>query len=129
MKARIAVSALVLSAAGFTAWIASEGYTPGPVIPTKGDVPTIGHGSTKYEDGRRVRMTDAPITRKSAEELARALHAQEPEGQAAQQALRRGYHDVALHGGADHGGEFVEQIVGGKRFIAYIHNLCFCSGQ
>lgn len=77
MKSRIAVSALVLSAAGFTAWIASEGFTPSPVIPTKGDVPTIGHGSTKYEDGRPVRMTDAPITRKRAEELARNLHEQE----------------------------------------------------
>lgn len=77
MKARIAVSALALSAAGFAVWVASEGFTPTPVIPTKGDVPTIGHGSTRYEDGTPVRMTDPPITRKRAEQLARNLHAQE----------------------------------------------------
>ena len=77
MKARIAVSALVLSAAGFVAWITSEGFTPAPVIPTKGDVPTIGHGSTRYEDGTPVKMTDPPITRKRAEELARNLNSQE----------------------------------------------------
>lgn len=77
MKARIAVSALALSAAGFAVWVASEGFTPTPVIPTKGDVPTIGHGSTRYEDGTPVRMTDPPITRKRAEQLARNLHEQE----------------------------------------------------
>lgn len=84
---RVAVAALTLSAAGFATWIASEGDSPAvtvngkemlaPHIPTKGDVPTIGHGSTRYEDGRRVRMTDAPITRKRAAELARNLHREE----------------------------------------------------
>ena len=74
---RTAVAALALSAAGFAAWIASEGFTPGPVIPTKGDVPTIGHGSTRYEDGRPVKLTDPPITRKRAAELARNLHSEE----------------------------------------------------
>lgn len=76
-KARVAAAALTLSAAGFLAWVASEGFTPTPVIPTKGDVPTIGHGSTRYEDGTPVRMSDAPITRKRAEELAHALNQQE----------------------------------------------------
>lgn len=75
--ARIAVAALTLSAAGFAAWIVSEGYTPTPVIPTKGDVPTIGHGSTRYEDGTPVRMTDPAIDRRRAVELARNLHREE----------------------------------------------------
>lgn len=75
--ARVIVAALTLSAAGFAAWVASEGFTPAPVIPTKGDVPTIGHGSTKYEDGTPVRMTDRPITRDRAEQLARNLHSQD----------------------------------------------------
>ena len=74
---RVAVSALALSAAGFAAWIASEGFTPTPVIPTKGDVPTIGHGSTRYEDGTPVRMTDPAIDRRRAVELARNLHREE----------------------------------------------------
>lgn len=76
-KARFAVAALTLSAAGFATWIASEGFTPAPVIPTKGDVPTIGHGSTRYEDGTPVAMTDPPITRKRAAELARNLNDEE----------------------------------------------------
>ena len=76
-KQRIAVAALALSAGGFLTWIASEGFTPTPVIPTKGDVPTIGHGSTRYEDGRPVKLTDPPITRKRAAELARNLHSEE----------------------------------------------------
>ena len=41
-----------------------------PYVPTQGDVPTIGHGSTRYEDGRRVTLADPPITRKRAVELA-----------------------------------------------------------
>ena len=34
-----------------------EGFTSRPIIPVKGDVPTIGPGITVYPDGRRVRMT------------------------------------------------------------------------
>src|SRR3546814_13373282 len=43
------------------------------MIPTGGEVPTIGYGSTHYEDGRPVRMSDAPISRQRAELLARNL--------------------------------------------------------
>lgn len=73
---RIAVAGLTMSAGGFALWQVQEGYTPVAVIPTKGDVPTIGHGSTRYEDGRRVRMGDT-ITRKRAAELARNLMAED----------------------------------------------------
>lgn len=76
LKQRIAVAALTMSAAGFATWQASEGFTDRAVIPTKGDVPTIGHGSTKYEDGRPVRMGDK-ITRDRAEVLARNLMTQD----------------------------------------------------
>ncbi|NMZ06237.1 lysozyme [Pseudomonas proteolytica] len=75
LRQRIAVSLLSLSAAGFATWQASEGYTPVAVIPTKGDVPTIGHGSTRYEDGSPVRMGDT-ITPARAEVLARNLNGQ-----------------------------------------------------
>lgn len=34
-------------------------------------VPTIGYGATFYENGRRVMMTDPPITRQRAEQLLR----------------------------------------------------------
>lgn len=75
LRQRIAVSLLSLSAVGFATWQASEGYTPVAVIPTKGDVPTIGHGSTRYEDGSPVRMGDT-ITPARAEVLARNLNSQ-----------------------------------------------------
>ncbi len=66
------LAALAISAAAFSSWVVSEGFTERAVIPTKGDVPTIGHGSTRYEDGRPVRMGEK-ITRKRADELARNL--------------------------------------------------------
>lgn len=75
IRQRIAVTVLSLSAAGFATWQASEGYTPVAVIPTKGDVPTLGHGSTRYEDGQPVRMGDT-ITPVRAEVLARNLNSQ-----------------------------------------------------
>lgn len=44
---RTAVAALVLSAGGFVAILASEGFTSKAVIPVPGDVPTIGFGTTE----------------------------------------------------------------------------------
>lgn len=78
------VAALTISAAGLAAWVSNEGSSPAvpgpagqvllaPHIPTKGDVPTIGHGSTRYEDGTRVTLSDPPITRERALHLARNL--------------------------------------------------------
>lgn len=57
-NAKIAVAAMSLSAAAFIGLAVHEGYTDGAVIPTKGDVPTVGFGSTRHEDGSRVRMGD-----------------------------------------------------------------------
>ena len=75
-RQRVAVGLLTVSLAGFGAWKASEGFTDTAVIPTKGDVPTIGHGSTRYEDGKPVKMGDT-ITRPRAELLARNLMTQD----------------------------------------------------
>lgn len=44
---RIAIAALSLSAAGLVGIALREGYTDEAVIPTKGDVATIGFGSTE----------------------------------------------------------------------------------
>ncbi|MFS8930934.1 glycoside hydrolase family protein [Cupriavidus taiwanensis] len=71
-KQRIAVALLTMSAAGFGVWKSSESFTGQAVIPTKGDVPTLGYGSTRYEDGRSVRMGDR-VTRERADVLARNL--------------------------------------------------------
>ena len=58
---RIAVAALSLSAAGFVGILLSEGYTDTAIIPTKGDVPTLGFGSTFREDGSRVQIGRAHV--------------------------------------------------------------------
>lgn len=71
--ARTAITALTISTLGFTSWMNSEGFSSTPYIPTKNDVPTIGHGSTRYEDGTRVKLTDKPVTKQRAEQLARNL--------------------------------------------------------
>lgn len=48
----------------------NEGVVLKPYLDTKG-IPTIGVGSTYYEDGSKVKMTDPPITEKRAMELFR----------------------------------------------------------
>lgn len=90
-RQRIAAALLTISAAGFAGWMASEGYSPVPYIPTKGDLPTVGHGSTRYEDGTPVKLTDPPITRERAEQLARNLMAKD------EQLFRASIPGVKLH--------------------------------
>lgn len=55
-KGRIIVAALSLSAAGFLGIVTSESYTDKAVIPTKGDRPTVGFGSTFHPDGSAVKI-------------------------------------------------------------------------
>lgn len=55
---RILVTALTLSAAAFVGITNDEWYTDKAVIPTKGDRPTVGFGSTFHEDGKPVKMGD-----------------------------------------------------------------------
>jgi lysozyme len=45
-KARLIVAALTLSAGAFIGLVSDEGYTDKAVIPIKGDVPTLGFGTT-----------------------------------------------------------------------------------
>ena len=97
-KNRIAVTLLSISALAFGTWQASEGWTSSAVIPTKGDVPTIGHGSTKYEDGSPVKIGDT-ITRERSVILARNLMSQDERAFAASvpgAKLHQGEYDVYL---------------------------------
>lgn len=55
---RLAASLLTLSAAGLIAIVTRESYTDRAIIPTKGDRPTVGFGSTKRADGSPVRIGD-----------------------------------------------------------------------
>lgn len=58
MKARLAVAALGLSAAGLLGLLTQEGYTDRAVVPVPGDRPTVGFGSTYRDDGSPVQMGD-----------------------------------------------------------------------
>jgi lysozyme len=58
MKTRIAVSALTFSAASLIGLALNEGYTDKAIIPTKGDVPTVGFGTTTRPDGSPVQLGD-----------------------------------------------------------------------
>lgn len=57
-KARLIVSVLTLSASGFIALVSQEGYVERAMIPTRGDRPTVGFGSTFHEDGSPVKLGD-----------------------------------------------------------------------
>ncbi len=77
MIKRTQIAALALSAAALVGLALDEGYTDTAAIPMRGDVPTVGFGSTIKEDGTSVQMGDT-ITPPAA--LARTLiHIQKDE--------------------------------------------------
>lgn len=55
---RLAIGALTLSASALIGLAINEGYTDRAIIPTKGDVPTLGFGTTTRPDGSPVQMGD-----------------------------------------------------------------------
>lgn len=55
---RTVIGALTFSAASLIGLAMSEGYTDRAIIPTKGDVPTLGFGTTTRPDGTPVQMGD-----------------------------------------------------------------------
>lgn len=55
---RVLVTSLMLSASALIGLVVSEGYTERAVIPTQGDRPTVGFGSTIHADGSPVKMGD-----------------------------------------------------------------------
>lgn len=57
-KSRVTIAALSLSAAAFVGILAREGYTDHAVIPTQGDVPTVGFGTT---EGVKMGETITPV--------------------------------------------------------------------
>ncbi len=58
IRPRYVVAALTLSAAGFIGIVSDESYVPEAMIPTKGDRPTVGYGSTFHADGTPVKLGD-----------------------------------------------------------------------
>lgn len=57
-RARLAVAALSLSAAGLVGIVSWEGWEPVARPPLAGDVPTVGFGSTRQADGSPVQIGD-----------------------------------------------------------------------
>ena len=70
-KTKISVALLAASAAFFTSLEIREGYSAKP-YKDGGGVVTQGIGSTVKPNGQPIKMTDAPITRKIAQEWAKA---------------------------------------------------------
>lgn len=89
-KIRIIVAALSLSAAAFVGLTLNESYTSVAVIPTRGDVPTLGFGSTTREDGSPVRMGDTTTPPKALARTLQYIQADEAD-------MRRTLDGVALH--------------------------------
>ena len=69
-RPRTTVAALGLSAAALVGLVLHEGYSDRAIIPVKGDMPTLGFGSTTRADGSPVRLGD---TTTPPQALARAL--------------------------------------------------------
>jgi GH24 family phage-related lysozyme (muramidase) len=69
-KTKISVAILAASAAFFTTLEMKEGYSAKP-YKDSGGVVTQGIGSTTKPDGSKIKMTDPPITRKTAQEWAK----------------------------------------------------------
>lgn len=69
-KTKISVILLAASAAFFTSLINYEGFSSKPYNDS-GKVATIGIGSTKYEDGTRVKLTDKPISKERAVKISK----------------------------------------------------------
>ena len=57
-RQRVAAALLGLSAAALVGLVADESYTDKAIIPTQGDRPTVGFGSTYRPDGTPVRIGD-----------------------------------------------------------------------
>ena len=89
-KTRILVASLTLSAAAFVGLTTNEGYTGVAIIPTKGDVPTLGFGSTTHADGRAVKMGDSTTPPKALARTLAYIQADEAD-------MRKTLEGVALH--------------------------------
>ena len=57
-KQRTAIAALALSASALVGIATREGYSDKAIIPTQGDVPTLGFGMTQNADGTPVKLGD-----------------------------------------------------------------------
>ena len=57
-RPKTAIAALAFSALALVSLVSEESYTDSAIVPTKGDRPTVGFGSTFRDDGTPVQMGD-----------------------------------------------------------------------
>ena len=100
---RKAVAGLSMSAAALVALVVQEGFTPTAVIPVKGDVPTLGYGSTTHIDGAPVRMGDATTPVKA---LQRTLAYTQKQDAQIKQCVKVPLHQVEYDVMADFGYQY-----------------------
>ena len=89
-KTKISVIVLAASAAFFTSLEVYEGYSSKP-YKDSGGVATIGIGSTTYENGTKVKITDKPISKERAIQISKAHVAKD------EAAFRKSLAGVKLH--------------------------------
>jgi len=70
-KTKVFAGILAASAAFFVGLEKYEGFSPKPYLDS-GKVATIGIGSTVYDNGQKVKMTDKPVTKERAVEISKA---------------------------------------------------------
>ncbi len=70
-KTKFIATGLTASAVFFTSLIGYEGYSSKPYLDS-GKVATIGIGSTIYENGTKVKMSDKPISKERAIQISKA---------------------------------------------------------
>lgn len=86
---RLSVGGLSLSAAGFVALLAFEGFSPSAYIPVKGDVLTLGFGSTS--------IAGQPVKQGERIDPVRALIAASDHISAAEKEFRKSIEGIALY--------------------------------
>lgn len=103
-KARLATGLLSLSAVALVGLASKEGYTDKAVIPVKGDVPTVGFGSTTRLDGSAVQMTDTTTPVKALQRTLAYIQTAEAGFKGCVKApLTQGEYDIYLDFGYQYG--------------------------
>ena len=112
---RKAVASLSLSAAALVALVVQEGFTPTAIIPVKGDVPTLGNGSTTHLDGTPVRMGDTTTPVKA---LQRTLLYTQSQDIKIKQCVTAPLHQVEYDTMADFGYQYGAGALCGSSMVA-----------
>ena len=104
---RILAAALTLSATAFVGLVMEEGYSSTAIIPTRGDVPTLGFGSTTRADGTPVRLGETTTPPRALQRTLQYVQQDEADMRATLQgvALHQAEYDVFMDWRYQYGAE------------------------